>query len=202
VRDRRGYDALCDRFACETDEVQRRERLEIEDRVLLPDTHFIHDRHAMVIVRLQDDRGHVVEDADLLLTAGERHDPDRLPRGFLAHVQRNRRHRGTLAYFFNHDVMTGTEAVASARGVEVRPALAGAERLGLKVRTRPDRALVHHLPCDLQASVDLLRAFLHPNRTTLVDLVLRRVVHEGVFRLDRGTARRGFRSDRPGPPVV
>ena len=200
VRGKRQYDALYERFARETADVQHRERIEIGDRFLLPDSHFIHDRFSMVIVRVRDEQGHPVEDVDLLLTGGREHDPNRLPRGFLTHSQHNRRQPGTVTYFFNHDVMTGCEA-ASCRGKIVREELPGVGMLGLKVQPRPEEGFVHYLPCELQASSALLASLVRPNRTTLVELVLRRVVREGVFRLDRGTGRDSFSKARPGPPI-
>jgi len=194
------YARLCDRFDAQTAEVLREERLEIEDRILLPDTHFIHDRHAMVIFRLVDDAGHAIEDFDLLLTAGREADPNRFPRGFVVDRQRNRLHRGTLTYYFNHDVIVGCEAV-KRDGKVVREANAGAEMVGMRITPRPEEGFVHYLPCELRATRQTLKAIFKPNQTTLVDIVLRRVVREGVFRLDRGTKQRSFKKDKPGPPL-
>lgn len=200
VKGKRDYDALRLHFERESHEVERRERVEIDDRVLLPDSHFIHDCHAMVIVRVEDERGFPIAEADLILTGGREHDPNHLPKGFLSHVQRNRRHAGTLTYFFNHDVMAG--CLAATEGERTfRDALPGVGYLGLQLQPRPDTGLVHYLPCDLRASSRVLETFVRPNRTTLVDIVLRRVVREGVFRLDRGTDRRVFRRDPPGDPI-
>jgi len=194
------YKRLCDRFDAQTVEVLEEERLEVEDRILLPDTYFIHDRHAMVIFRLVDDADHAIEDFDLLLTAGREADPNKFPRGFVVDRQRNRVHRGTLTYYFNYDVMMGCEAV-KRDGKVVREAGKGAEMIGMKIEARPKEGFVHYLPCELRATRQTLKAIFKPNQTTLVDIVLRRVVREGVFRLDRGTKQRSFKKDPPGPPL-
>ena len=194
------YTRLCDRFDAQTADVLRDERLEVEDRILLPDTYFIHDRHAMVIFRVVDDAGHAIEDFDLLLTAGREADPNRFPRGFVVDRQRNRLQRGTLTYYFNYDVMMGCEAV-ERDGKVVREAGKGAEMVGMRITPRPEGGFVHYLPCELRATRQSLKAIFKPNQTTLVDIVLRRVVREGVFRLDRGTKQRSFKKDKPGPPL-
>jgi hypothetical protein len=194
------YTRLCDRFDAQTVDVLRQERLEIEDRLLLPDTYFIHDLHAMVIFRLRDEAGHAIEDFDLVLTAGPEGDPNRFPRGFVADRQRNRIHRGTLTYYFNYDLTAGCEAVMRD-GKVLRAASAGTKGVGLKITARPEQGFVHYLPCELRASKQAMDAILKPNQTAMVEIVLRRVVREGVFRLDRGTKQRSFKKDKPGAPL-
>lgn len=201
TRSRAQYRALTEAMDRESDDVQAAERVEFENRLLLPDSRFIHDRMAQLIVRVEDDRGHAVEDVDLILTAGEHSSPNHLPRGFLAHSQRNKRHMGTMTYLFNHDVMTGCGAVV-CDGIEARAATPGAGKLGLKILPRPDRGHVHYLPCEIQATAELLENVLQANRTTLLDIVLRRVVRHGVFRLGGlGERRRSFHKDAPGDPT-
>ncbi len=203
VASKNDYDKLCDRFDGESEEVQREERLEKEDRIVLPDTYFIHDRFSMVVFRLSDHHGYPVEDADILLTAGEERDPNRLPKGFFADRQRNSKHRGTITYFLNYDIMVGSDPIVDKKKDKVvREATTGAKLLGLRIIPRPGSGFVHYLPCELHASSKVLRSFLKPNQTTLVDIVLRRVVREAVFRLDRGLKQRSFKGDPPGPPIA
>jgi hypothetical protein len=74
--------------------------------------------------------------------------------------------------------------------------------LGLMILPRPDRGHVHYLPCGIQATAELLESVLQANRTTLLDIVLRRVVRQGVFRLGGlGEKRRSFHKDAPGDPT-
>ena len=200
VTGRRGYLALCERFDEETDQVQEAERKEVETHLLLSDNFFIHDRYSMVIFRLRDESDRVVEDFDLVLTAGPGNDPNHLPKGFAIDRQANKRDRGTITYFFNWDVMAGCEAVMH-EGRVLRPASPGAKSLGLRINPRPSEGFVHYLPCEITASTKLLKSILRPNQTTLVDIVLRRVIRRGLFELDQGTQQRGFKNTQPGDPI-
>lgn len=200
VTNRPGYLALCKRFDADTQRVQEAERKEIETRFLLPDNFFIHDRYAMVIFRVQDEAGYIVEDFDLVLTGGPNNDPDHLPKGFALDRQANKRHRGTITYYFNWDVMAGCEEVTHDGNV-LRQASPGAKSLGLRISPRPTEGFVHYLPCEIKASRELLKNILLPNQTTLVDIVLRRIIRRGVFELDQGMKRRSFKRIRPGDPI-
>jgi len=200
VTDRRGYLALCKRFEAETRKVQQDERKEVETHLLLPDHFFIHDRYAMVIFRVRDEAGYAVEDFDLVLTAGPENDPNHLPKGFALDRQANNRDRGTITYYFNWDVMAGCKEVAHD-GKVMRPASPGAKSLGLRINPRPTEGFVHYLPCGIKASTELLKTILLPNQTTLVDIVLKRIIRRGVFELDQGVKRKSFKQIPPGDPI-
>jgi len=201
VRTAADYASVREAFDTATQVVQASERLETVKRLLLlADTHFVHDRCSMVVFRVLDHEGHAVDDFDLLLT-GEDHDPNRLPQGFFKDRQRNQHSRNVLTYYFDYDVMTGCDPVVAGDGDVVRPRQPGIAVLGFKMTPRPDSGFVHYLPCELQASTATMRKVLRPNETTLVDIVLRRIVREGVFRLDRGVKQRSFKNNPPGPPI-
>jgi hypothetical protein len=57
------------------------------------------------------------------------------------------------------------------------------------------------MPCAIKASKSLLSGVIGPNQTTLVDIVLRRVVGKNVFRVDRTTKPRSFKNVKPGEPL-
>lgn len=198
------YAALCDRFAAETAAIHRAERVEVQRIPVLPDRAYIHDRTSLVIFRVRDDAGHPLLDFDLELT-GSQDDPDLLPEGFCKDRQRNQRARNVLSYFFNHDLMTDGEAVPDPReaGAWLRKARPGVDRLGLRLAARPREGFVHYADCAFAAAPQLLKAVLRPDATTLVDVVLRRIVHREVFETDRGDAPRGsFRKARPGDQTL
>lgn len=204
VKGRADYRRLAERHGNETDAVQREERLETEDRLLLRDTHFVHDRYSMVLFRVSDDHGYPIRDFDLLLTGGEDSDPDKLPRGFFMDRQLNRVNRNTLTYYFNYDIMAGAPAVSDGNEI-IRPATRGATSLGFRISPRPADGFVRYLPCEVRASKSLLGEVLKPNSTTLVDIRLRRVVTKNVFRVSRleGESVAGsFRRTPPGDDVV
>lgn len=179
------YMALCQQFRVETESVQKRELLEVERHLFRSDVNFIHDRYAMVMFRVRDDEGHPVTDYDLILTAGPEADPNHLPQGFFADRQRNSLNPEVITYFLNRDVMKGAPAVIADDGTVIRPALPGAGMLGFKLIARPDCGFVHYLPCEITATEEMLEQALHANSTTLVDIVLRRVVRKNVFRVER-----------------
>lgn len=192
------YAALEQRFAEETAAVQAAELVEIQDR-LLRDRTFIHDRATQVIFRVTDTEGHAVTDFDLVLT-GANDDPNLLPAGFFRDRQRNSRSRNTLTYYFNHDVMAGCPPVVHG-GRQVREAQPGIAELGLRILPRPDEGFVRYLPASIRASEKIFEAILRANRTTLVDIVLQRVVSEGVFRLGRGARQVDFEDTKPGGSI-
>lgn len=182
VRSRKDYDNLCLQFANETLAVQQAELLETEKKFLLGETRFFHDRYSMLIFRVRDDAGYAVSDFDLILTAGPEADPNHLPKGFFIDRQRNSRHPEIITYYFNRDVMKGCAAVKDAKGKVLRAAMPGAGMLGFKLIARPEHGFVHYLPCEIKASPEMLESALHGNRTTLIDIRLRRVVNKDVFR--------------------
>lgn len=171
------YDALCDAFERESERVEAAERVEIEAVPVLPDRVHLHDRSSLVIFRLQDSEGYALKDYDLVLT-GAQDSPNLLPAGFLRDRQRNSRHPGTLSFLFDHDLMTGCAGIPDPRraGVELRAAQPGVDRLGLKLRPRPEQGFVRYAQAAIHAEPTLLRQVLRPNQTTLIELRLKRLV--------------------------
>jgi hypothetical protein len=204
VRTAEQYEALCERFLVETEGVQDRERLEVVTQLLRTTTHFFHDKFSMVVFRVLDNEdGRPLPDFDLLLTAGQDADPNKLPKGFFVDRQYNAK-SGCITYFINNDVMKGVKAVKDEKGKIVREALMGVETLGFNLRARPDSGFAHYLPGEIKASKELLETALRPNSTTLIEIRLRRVIHKNVFGLDPMTdpaAPRDFKGTQPGEEI-
>lgn len=201
VRTPADYRRVAAEFAALTERTQRDERIEIVERFfILKDRPFVHDRHAQVIVRVADDAGRALEDFDFLMTAGKEGDPNHLPPGFFVDRQRNRRHKGTLTYYLDHDVMEGGKAVIRD-GKVLREKSPGAKRLGFRIVPRPEEGFVHYLPCELSATEAVLEDLLRANETLVLDVVLRRVVREGAFTLTRDLEPRDFTEAPPGTPL-
>jgi hypothetical protein len=154
-----------------------------------------------MIMRLTDSSGFALGDFDFLLTAGDNNSPDLLPQGFFVDRQRNRRHRGTVTYYLNHDVMQGSPAVTDDRGRILREASSGAQKLGFRVQPRPEGGFVHYLSADFSASAQALREFVRPNATLLLDVCLQRVVRQGAFTLTTDRKPSDFTKEPPGPPL-
>jgi hypothetical protein len=199
VNSEKAYTAVCDEFDAITADTLRQEVVETE-KSWLRTAYFVHDRRTQIIARLTDERGHALDNFDFLLL-GPGSDPDHLPQGFFADRQRNRRHRGTVTYFLNYDVMFPSPAV-EADGKVLREESAGASELGFRIDARPDDGFVHYLKAQLAASAKTLRDFVKPNQTLMLDVVLRRVVREGVFRLVQDRKPRKFADDPEGPPIA
>lgn len=199
VRDARGYAALARAFDEENAAHQAEaNRLEVEPVPVLPDRHHIHDPCSQLMLRVRDDHGAVVDDVDVLLTRPGARGADRMPRGFLVDRQANRRGSGVLTFYLNHAVLAGAGPVVDADGAVVRPALSGFGPYGLSVTPRHPDDAVTFCAAALPAQSGNLLPHLRPNETTLVDVVLTRVVREGVFRLRRSLKARSFKSDPPG----
>ena len=202
VTDATSYSALCTAFDTENAVHQAPEnRLEIEHVPVLPDREYIHDPHALVIFRLLDDRGAHLNDIDILLTAGPNASPNELPQGFLADRQGNRRDAGAITFFLNHAALAGAPAVVRADGSVARAPLIARGNYGLAVRPRSDDAIVLYLDAALNTDQQDLLAYIAPNQTTLIDIVLTRVLRSGVFTLTRQLSPRSFKDDAFGNAI-
>jgi hypothetical protein len=204
VQSKDDYKALVKVFKQATEEVQADEQLEVVKGMLWGSTDFIHDRYAMVAFRVTDHEGYPVTDFDLTITAGPNDDPNHLPKGFFADRQLNPKNRNTVTYYFNHSTMTGCKAVIDVNdgNREARPALTGTQALGFKIVARPDEGFAHYMECSIAASAEVMKGVLEANQTTMVDIVLRRVVGEETFRLDKGIRPSSFKNTKPGKPLA
>ena len=184
VRTLDDYERLNERFVQETNQVQKDSLVEIENK-LFKNTEYIHDRYCMVMFRLNDTEGYPITNFDLILTAGETNDPDLLPTGFFADRQCNRSNLSTITYFFNYDIMNGSAEVVAPNGEIIRKATPGIEKLGLIIKPRPDQGFIRYLACKINASRELFEQALKPNSSTLIDIYLRRIVSDEIFRFEK-----------------
>jgi hypothetical protein len=204
VKTRADYDRLRERFDALTANTQASERVETLDLPGPFDRTRIKDPCSMVIFRVTDDQGRAVTDFDLLLTAGGDDDPDRLPPGFFVDRQKNSRAGNTVTYYVNHALMKGSDAVRRKDeddGDVIRGERRPAESLGIRITPHPGDGFVHYLPASLHATPKNLDHFVRANQTTLVDIVLRRVIHSGVFELTRDLEPHDFTDQPPGPLI-
>lgn len=201
VRTGTEYARLCDRFEQETAVIEQQERLEKQVISVLPDRWWIHDPFSMVIVRVEDDRGHGIGRFDLLLTAGPKDSPDALPKGFFQDRQGNQRRHGMLTYFLNHTILHGATEIREPGGKVLREAAPGAGSLGLRIRPFDTQGLIHYAEAGLRATTRQLSDFVRPHETTLVHVRMRRIVREGVFRLTRERKHASFHRDPEGPAI-
>lgn len=189
-----------DRFRAQTADVQRQEQVEDRSTIGPFDHQVIVDPCSMLIFRVHDDQGHTIKDFDIILTAGKNSDPNHLPPGFLIDRQQNHLDTGTITYYINYARMMGAPAV-TYKDKELRPALQPCTHLGLRVVPYPQDGFVMYQPATLTASAKNLTNFVKPNQTTIIDIVLRRIVREGVYRLTRTASPEDFTRQPPGTPV-
>jgi hypothetical protein len=197
------YLALTEKFEADSALVQKQSRIEIEIRPVRKKL-YIHDRYSMVIFRVRDTNGNAVPDFDLILTAGD-DDPDLLPTGFFADRQINRVNLSCVTYFVNYDVMNGSAEVIDPNGEVVRKHIPRVDKLGLMVNARPAEGFIRYAPCRINASAELFRSIIQPNSTTLIDIQLRRLVSDEIFRFEKTggeTVARSFKNTKPGDRVV
>lgn len=210
IGSRADYEALRSRFESENAGTQEAERVEIHDRILLPGTVTVTDRYSMILFRVRDDQGARIGDFDLRLVAlppgvtKGAPSPDLLPKDFFRDRQRNQRDPGTLTYYVNADIMKGCDAARDPdSGRVVRAASRGAGVLGFALEPHLAKGFVHFVAAELEGTPRVLSEVVRPNQTTLVEIVMRRVVREGVLRLAPLSKRsdRDFSKDPSGDPL-
>ncbi|HET7675637.1 MAG TPA: alpha/beta hydrolase [Gammaproteobacteria bacterium] len=200
VRTRAEYDTLARRFAVESRATQQAERIEIIDSGNPFKRTLIHDPATMVIFRVSDDRGYPINDFDLKFIAGTADSPDHLPPGFFIDRQQNKRNANVITYYLNYARMVGADAVYQGKR-KLRDALKPSPGLGLSITPYPLNGFVHYLPATWPATKVNMNRLIQPNRTTLVDIVLRRVVGSGTFRLTQNLTPENFADVEPGTPI-
>ena len=183
VSDAPGYAQLCNAFEAEN-ALRDEEKVELEAVGPFPARVHIHDPRSLLIVRLSDESGEALRGSRLLLTAGNPPNPDWMPQGFMLDRQANSRHRHVISFFLNHALLAGAKRVPNPTSSRktLRPAVEAHRPYGVRVQPANLSGLVHHALARSAVSNDLLDA-IGPHQTTVVDIVLPRNVHEGVFRL-------------------
>ncbi len=201
VDDADDYAKVVKDFATLTKKTQEDEHTEIEDRFFFSDRVFTHPATTQMIVRITDEAGHSLDDFDFLLTSWDRDaakaayrvpNPNLLPSGFLIDRQRNQIRRNTLTFYLNHELIASTANL----GVAVLPRPEPAPNA-----KRADDFFVHYLRGLIGSDAKTIAAYLQPNSTLMLDIVMLRMVRQGVFSLTRDTNARDFTNTDPGAPV-
>jgi hypothetical protein len=124
---------------------------------------------------------------------------DLLPPGFLIDRQANSHQRSSVSLFLNYSLLAGDARVADPRNPRktLRPTVLPHRPYGARVQPADLAGLVHHALAASATADDLLTA-LGPHQSTVLDVVLPRKVHEGVFRLTQNLTPEDFRHPVPG----
>lgn len=201
IRSADDYAALCDAFEREN-AARDADKVELEPAGPFAPRVHIHDPRSQLIVRLTDEAGEPLTGAGFLLTAGIQASPDLLPAGFMLDRQANSHSRSTIALFLDHSLLAGDDRVADPRNSRktLRPAVASHRPYGASVQPLDLSGLVHHALAKSVARDDLF-GMLGAHQTTVLDVVLPRKIHEGVFRLTQRLAPQDFSKPVPGAVI-
>jgi len=201
VRDDHGYAALCQAFEREN-AARDADKVELEPVGLFAPRVHIHDPRSLLVVRLADEAGEPLDRAGFLLTAGPDASADQMPDGFLIDRQANSKQRCTFSLFLDYSLLAGDGRVADPRNSRktLRPAVASHRPYGARVQPIDLAGLVHHALARSSPDDDLLD-ILAPHQATVLDVVLPRKLHEGVFRLTRQAPPDDFSKPVPGPLI-
>lgn len=201
IRNAGDYESLCDAFEREN-AARDADKVELEPAGPFAPRVHIHDPRSLLIVRLADEAGEPLTGAGFLLTAGTQASADLLPDGFMLDRQANSKQRTTVSLFLGHSLLAGDARVADPRNNRktLRAAVASHRPYGASVQPVDLDGLVHHALARSAAGDDLF-AMLGPHQTTVLDVVLPRKIHEGVFRLTRKLAPQDFGKPFAGPVI-
>ncbi|SFS15167.1 hypothetical protein SAMN05216570_3229 [Dyella sp. OK004] len=201
VIDSNSYTQLCNSFDAEN--AQRdADKVELEPVGPFSPRVHIHDPRSLLIVRLADEASEPLLDSRFLLSAGTPPNPDWMPQGFMLDRQANSRTANVISFFLNHALLTGDDRVADPTNSRktLRAAVSGHRPYTASVQPSDLDGLVHHALAAMDVSDDLHTAW-GPHQTTVLDVVLPRKVHEGVFRLTQKLAPEDFSDPVPGPVI-
>ncbi|MFC5526211.1 phospholipase [Rhodanobacter ginsengisoli] len=201
VRSATDYAALCDAFEQEN-AARDADKVELEPAGPFAPRVHIHDPRSLLIVRLADEAGEPLTGAGFLLTAGAQASADLMPEGFMLDRQANSKQRTTISLFLDHALLAGDDRVADPRNTRktLRPAVSSHRPYGASVQPIDLAGLVHHALAGSAGSDDLFN-LLGPHQTTVLDVVLPRKIHEGVFRLTGNLDPQDFRKPVPGAVI-
>ncbi len=201
VRSASDYGALCDAFEREN-AARDADKVELEPAGPFPPRVHIHDPCSLLILRLTDEAGEPLTGAGFLLTAGIQASPDLLPAGFMLDRQANSRNHTTISLFLDHSLLAGDDRVPDPGNSRktLRPAVVSHRPYGASVNPLDLSGLVHHALAKSAASDDLF-GMLGAHQTTVLDVVLPRKIHEGVFRLTPKLTPQDFSAPVPGAVI-
>ena len=172
VQDAAGYQQLTKELQQLCSSTQKAEYKKIESSGFLFDRKFITSRYSMLVFRLCDDRQNQVTDYDIKFTAGPDYNENHLPSGFCVDRQRNQRNPGKLTFYIDVDVL---------KSWLKKPELA--DCFGFKIQARPSNGFAYYQLAEYRGSFKELSTYLLANQTLMIEVQLKRVVHQGVFQL-------------------
>lgn len=185
-----GYRTCVKELDALTHRTQNHERITAEKELFIFTRKFRTSRYFMLVFRVTDDRGNLLTDYDILFTAGPDYDANQLPPGFFVDRQRNNKSPDKLTYYLDYDVM--------APWFE-KPALQ--DKFGFQISARPAEGFAYYKVGEHRGTFSGLSKYFAPNQTVMIEIVLRRQVMDGVFRLTQNLAPQDFGQQQTGSPI-
>lgn len=123
--------------------------------------------YSMLVFNICDDQGIQIgkDDYDLILLAGNKYEPNELPKGFLMDKQMNDK-TGRIIYYLNANKMSKIKN----------------GKFGFRVEARPDNGFSYYVKVEYRSEGIPVSDIIVPNQTTYVDIKLHRFVDKNVFR--------------------
>jgi len=153
----------------------------------------------MLIVKITDEDGKDIGECDIVFT-GPENDPNKLPHGFLSDRQRNTFSKSTVTFFFNYTAMAGGPEI-KYKDKTLRAKKEGVKQLGLMIDPHNNSGFAHYVRGRINANDKQLGQILFPNQTTLLEIVMKRVVHEGTFRINQNRKGEEFKDADSGKTI-
>jgi hypothetical protein len=174
-----------------TTKTQKDERVKREKGPLLFKRTFTTSTYFMLVFRVVDDRGNSLSDYEMLFTAGPDYDENHLPPGFFVDRQRNSKSPGRLTYYLDYQVMADWFA---------KPELE--DKFGFRIAARPTDGFAYYTVGEHKGRYSQLAKYFAPNQSVMVEVVLRRNVMDGVFRLTQNLSPEIFKQQPKGKPIA
>ncbi|RVU35380.1 phospholipase [Rheinheimera riviphila] len=190
VQDAAGYRQLSKDLAQLTKTTQKQEHVTMASSGFLFDRKFITSRYSMLVFRMSDDRGNPIHDYDIKFTAGPDFNENHLPSSFCVDRQLNQQNPGKLTYYVDFDVL---------KNWLKKPELA--DCFGFKIQARPSSGFAYYQVAEYQGSFKQLSQDLAANQTLMIEIVLKRVVHQGIFQLSSELQPEDFGGQQVGNPL-
>lgn len=146
-------------------------------------------RYSMLVFRIRDDAGNMLtkDQFDLVLLAGPNYQPDKLPKGFFVDRQLNPKSH-SLVYYVDADSMSQLKD----------------GHFGIRIIARPEKGLVRYHPAEFRSEGKVkAEQVFSANETTYIDITLKRLVDENVFRLSPAKGRHhSFKNTGPSGTTI
>jgi hypothetical protein len=126
------------------------------------------EKYVMFIFNISDQFSNKINDYDMILLAGNRYEPSKLPKGFFVDRQKNNI-SGHLVYYLNYNKLKDIKD----------------GKFGIRIVARPDKGFSHYKAAEFRSESITLKEVLYPNQTLMVDVILERKISKNTFVLDK-----------------